>query len=53
MRVFARVCASTVFTITAQESEGPGRAVGQGIAWTSVPNLTEVRICRRLAAEAP
>ncbi len=40
MPVFARVWASTVFTITAQWSDGPGEPSGRGLPG-SEPGTTE------------
>ncbi len=41
MEVFARVCASTVFTITAQYSDGPGDPSGSGLPGKEPGTTTE------------
>ena len=41
MLVFARVCASTRFTITAQASEGPGEPSGRGLPGSEPGTTTE------------
>ena len=41
IEVFARVCASTVFTITAQYSDGPGEPSGNGLPGSDPGTTTE------------